>query len=360
MTLLNRLVLSIFTRFTCLALISFSSIYLLIDFFEKVDGFLKYNAGLGLYFLYFLNKTPVILSQLMPFAILMGAFMTLATLARHGELAAMFSSGISLFSITRPILLAAFLVSLGTLVFNEFLLPLHVQKSNQILRRDVQGKEDLNLKLTGVWFREGNSIVNILTAEPKNKTLIGVSVYQVTKDFNLVSSLETKKAVFQNGQWVGESVRLRRFDSLTGGLVGVKTMQEQSLGFSKDPEEFKDIAAKREEKNFRELWILARQLKREGYDAASYEVDMHSRLSTPFACSIMAFLGIPFALRGSRRAGMNLGVVVSAGVGIFYYFINALLMAFGYSSVLPPLVAAWGANVLFFLLGIYLLLSQQN
>jgi lipopolysaccharide export system permease protein len=112
--------------------------------------------------------------------------------------------------------------------------------------------------------------------------------------------------------------------------------------------------------NFRKLWDLSHKLKRQGYDATSYEVDMHLRLSAPFASIITAFLGIPFALRGSRRSGLAMGVVVSVSIGIAYYFINAILVAFGYSSVFPPVVAAWAANTLFFLLGLYLLLSLQK
>lgn len=360
MTLLDRMVLSTFVRFSSLALASFSGIYLLIDFFERVDNFIENHAALNLYFLYFLNKIPVIISQLMPLAILMGAFMTMASLSRHGELTAIFSSGVSLFGVIRPILSLAFLISLATLAFNEYLLPIHVHQTNHIFQHQVKGKRDLTQKLTGVWFREGNAIVNIRVAEPTKKALSGVFVYHVNETFHITSSLEAKQASFLNGAWVGNSVLVRHFDPRTSELLKTEKASGLNLGFSKSPEEFQDVAARREEMNFRKLWGLSRQLKREGYDATSYEVDMHNRLSAPFACIITAFLGIPFALRGSRRSGLALGVVVSIGIGITYYFINAILIAFGYSSVLPPLVAAWGANVLFSLLGLYLLLAKQG
>jgi len=360
MKLLDRMVLSSFIKFSCLALASFGGIYLLIEFFERVDNFLENHAALELYFLYFLNKIPVIVSQLMPLAILMGAFMTMASLSRHGELTAIFSSGVSLFGVIRPILGLALFISFATLAFNEFLLPIHVRQTNYIFQQQVKGKRDLTVKLSGLWFREGNAIINIRVAEPVIKTLSGVHVYRVNESFHITSTLEAKQAVFREGHWIGDSVLVRHFDPLSSELLQSETGPDMDLGFSKNPEEFRDVAARRDEMNFAKLWSLSHQLKKEGYDATSYEVDMHSRLSTPFACLITAFLGIPFALRGSRRSGLALGVVVSVGIGITYYFLNAILVAFGYSAVLPPLVAAWGANVLFSLLGLYLLLSKQG
>jgi lipopolysaccharide export system permease protein len=286
--------------------------------------------------------------------------MTLAALSRHGELTAMYGSGLSLFRLTRPILAAAFLVSLGTLFFNEFLLPIHVQKTNQVFHRQVRNKNDMSLKLSGVWFREKDTIVNIRIAEPVRKRLRGISVYRFNDRFHLIASEETKEAVFQNGQWIGQKVRIRQFDPQTSELRSSIVRPRENLKFTKKPEDFRDIAIEREEMNFRKLWQMSSQLQEEGYDATTYKVDMHSRLSAPFAGIITAFLGIPFALRSSRHAGVPLGVAVSIGVGITYYFVNAVLIAFAYSSVLPPVVGAWGANLLFFLLGLYLLLSKQS
>jgi lipopolysaccharide export system permease protein len=360
MILLNRMVLSIFVKFTGLALASFSGIYLLIEFFEKVDDFLEHSAALNLYVVYFLNKIPIIVTQLMPLAILMGAFMTVASLSRHGELTAMFSSGISLFGVTRPILSMALLISLATLTFNEVLLPIHVQKTNHVFRQQVQGKTDLTLKLGQVWFKEENAIVNIRLANPREKSLYGVFVFKMNEHFQIISNLEADSAIFSDGRWVGNKVQIRRFDPETSDLLSVKVLRNQDLGFRKNPEEFQNVKIQREEMNFQKLWQLSRKLKQEGYDATGYEVDMHTRLSAPFACIIMAFLGVPFALRGSRRTGLAMGVAVSVSIGIAYYFINAILIAFGYSSVLPPVVAAWAANILFFLLGLYLLLSLEK
>jgi len=86
---------------------------------------------------------------------------------------------------------------------------------------------------------------------------------------------------------------------------------------------------------------------------------MYSRLATPFSSLIMAFLGVPFALRGSRRAGVAMGLAIGIGIGMIYFFMQATLTAFGYSGLLPPLMAAWSANLIFFLFGLWLFMTLE-
>jgi len=87
---------------------------------------------------------------------------------------------------------------------------------------------------------------------------------------------------------------------------------------------------------------------------------MHTKLSAPFAAFVMVILGIPFALRSSRSGGMALGIGTSIGIGFAYFVVNAVLLSYGRSNVLPPFVAAWGANFLFALSGIWLGMTIRN
>lgn len=77
MTLIQRYLLTTFTKITSLSLAAFVGIYLLVDFFEKVDDFLEHEAQAHLYLSYFAWKIPLIISQMLPLTILMGTFLTL-------------------------------------------------------------------------------------------------------------------------------------------------------------------------------------------------------------------------------------------------------------------------------------------
>ena len=104
MTLISRYILSTFCRIFSLALAAFIGLYLLVDFFERVDNFIEYGAAAHLYLQYFLYKIPFIAVQVTPLACLLAVFMTLGGFSRSNELTAMHGAGISLLRITLPLL----------------------------------------------------------------------------------------------------------------------------------------------------------------------------------------------------------------------------------------------------------------
>jgi lipopolysaccharide export system permease protein len=143
-------------------------------------------------------------------------------------------------------------------------------------------------------------------------------------------------------------------------IMESQVFPQKEMQLTKKPDDFTETLYKTEQMGFFELRALIEKLQSEGYDARRYKVDMYSRLAHPFACLTMAILGIPFALRKGRGASLSLGVTLSVTIGIIYYILQAMLMALGYASVIPPLAAAWSAVLLFTLIGLWLLLSTWD
>jgi len=360
MTLLNRYILRSFFRVFFLALAAFVGIYLLLDFFDKIDDFIEHQARLPQYLLYFFTEIPLIVSQVTPLAILMAVFMTLGGFSRTNELTAMRSGGVSLWSITAPLLGVSLLAALTILAGNEFFIPLCAKKVNYVLETEVKGKPALESKRDRLWLREGNSILNIRLALPEQQTLRGVSIFQIDDDFRLQTRTDAAQATFDGKQWTLHNVVEFRFDPASTDLTGIEHLKQKKTALAKTPADFRGTEHSNDEMGYRELRNLARKLQAEGYDATRQRVDMQARLAMPFACVIMAFLGIPFALKKGRGTNLAVGVAFSVAIGITFHILQAMLLAFGYSSVIPPLVAGWSADLLFVLFGVWLLLSARE
>lgn len=360
MTLLNRYVLRLFLRLFLLSLAAFSGLFLLIDFFEKIDDFLEHHASLSLCGLYLLNTIPVAAIQVVPMAILLAVFGAIGGLARTNELTAMRGSGISIWRIIRPLLGAALAITLTVMAVNEFLVPLNQKKINHIKRVELKGEQETNFRRDRIWFREGNAIFNIRLSLPEQGLLKGVTIFEFDDRFRLISKQESPLARFANGRWVFEKLTVYRFDPESGMLTENREVSRQTPQLSKKPKDFNEILYKTGQLGFFELRALVGKLQAEGYDARRYKVDLQARLTHPLACLAMAVLGIPFALRKGRGASLALGVTFTVATGIVYYILQAILMALGYSSVIPPFVAAWATLILFTLLGFWLLLSARE
>jgi len=359
-TLIHRYLLTTFAKITALSLASFVGIYLLVDFFEKVDDFLEHEAAIHLYVSYFAWKVPLIVSQVLPLTILMGVFLTVGGFTKSNELTAMRAGGIGLARIVTPFLLAAIVLTGINFVLNEFLVPVGVQRSNHIMRSEVRGKTQMLAKRKDLWFREANSLYHVKLALPESQQLRGISIYQVDDQLRLLSRIEAHSASYQQDHWQANKVVIRQFDPQTRQLTTEQKQAKHPLTLSKTPDDFGTVSGKNEELNFSQLRKISAQMQQEGLDATRYRVDMYSRLSTPFACIIMAFLAIPFALQKSRNVNLSLGISISVLIGISFFIVQSTLIALGYSTVLPPLLAAWSANIIFFLVSIFLLLSTRD
>lgn len=360
MRLVTRYILSHFRRIFLLALGSFVGLFLVVEFFDKVDNFVKHQARLSHYLLYFSASIPQVAVQVAPLAMLLAVFLTVGGLSRTNELTAMRSGGISLWRLTSPLLGLGLLVSLAIVAANETLVPISSSKADQVMQVEVKGRSENLLWRRKIWFRTGNTFVNIQLFDGTSESLTGVSIFKFDSGAHLVSRLDAPRGSFTDGGWLLEEVTERSFAPESGEILRVNHLPSKALSLGKTPDDFRIFQPKTEEMTYRELKSFIRKLRREGYNPTRYRVDLEARLATPFASLIMAFLGIPFALQRGRGTSLAIGVGLSIGIGIAFYLTQATLQAFGYSGVLPPAVAAWGANILFLLGGIWLLLATRE
>lgn len=360
MKLVNRYLLSHFLRILTLTLSSFVGIYLLIDFFEKISDFLDHQATAAQYLSFLLNSIPVIITQVLPLAILMTMVLTLGTLGRTNEITAMRACGLSLWRIIRSLMILALLVSVLQLVVNEQLVPINARNLNQLLDVELKGKAQQSLTQGKIWYRDKGRIVHIVLADPEQKKLQGITVFELDSNSRLAKRLTAPSAVYHQNGWEASSLRMQQFDPRTGDLLKIESKTKQNLQLGRTPDDFKSGVSKNNEMNFQQLLKLVNKLKAEGFDATRQLVDMHSRLATPFTCLIMAFLGVPFALQRGRGSSIAVGIGLSLGIGVIYFILQSLILAFGYSGALPPIVAAWAVNLIFLLVGIWLLLNTQE
>ncbi len=104
MKILSRYLARDFLQNFLLGLGAFTTIYLVVEFFERVNAFLHNRASLEMMISYFLNKIPSIISQVSPAAILLSSLLTLGIMSRHNEIMALKAAGIGLRQIILPVL----------------------------------------------------------------------------------------------------------------------------------------------------------------------------------------------------------------------------------------------------------------
>ena len=111
--------------------------------------------------------------------------------------------------------------------------------------------------------------------------------------------------------------------------------------------------------SFRELKDYIRRLEAAGFQVRKYLVELYSKLSFPLVNLVMVLVAIPFSLqspRGGRLVGIGLAVAIMAG----YLVVHYVALAFARADLLPPLIAAWVANIVFAGIGVSLMLRART
>jgi len=74
---------------------------------------------------------------------------------------------------------------------------------------------------------------------------------------------------------------------------------------------------------------------------------------------IIMLLAIPFAFLVGTRGAVG-GLALGVGIGVVYWAASALAEAIGAAGQLPPVLAGWGAAVVFGFTGIYFFLRMKT
>ncbi len=344
-----------FLRFFFLCLILFLGISLLVDFFDRLDDFIKYAAPASTILRYFLFKAPLLLTQAAPAAALTGALLSLGLLARHREILALKTCGVSLWQIARPLLLSASVLSVGIVVWNEAVVPYSFHKSRQINTEEIKKKTFRGLfHERGFWYHGENVFYHVDHFDSRRNILFGLTIYLLDGHFHVRSLVEIAQAYWQEGRWHFENVEEK---PLSPEEKNSAFNQADGTWLQETPDDFALVDMEAEEFSFQQLRAHIANLQRKGLDTIEYQVDLQLKGAIPFATLVMTLLGIALAIPGARQFALPtaLGCALMGGFG--YWIILALTVSLGHSGVLSPPLAAWSANCATCLLGVFLLLG---
>lgn len=332
-------------------------LYVTVNFFETVDDFITHNADPYDVVRYYLFKIPQIFFLMVPYTVLLATAVLISSLSRHGELTAMRAGGISLLSITSPILLASFFITFLTIICNEYVIPYTNQKYYFIRNVNILKKEPRSIiHENKIWYHsKDDSIWNIEYLDSKTNTFKGIHIYFYEDGQLLTKRLDASQATHNGNYWIFENVFERQFNGLD--QPEVKFFKKAQFKFNERPSDFYRLRLNQKEMSIKSIHRYRQKLRQEGLDATRYDVDFHYKISYPFVCVIMALIGIPFSLKSSRSGGIMFSVGLSAGIGWVYYYFFSMGISLGYEGALPPWLSAWGLNIIAIAIGFHMILT---
>ena len=366
--IVDAYMLSGFLFWFVIVLISFVLIQHIYTFFELIGDMIRNRIGMNtmLHYLFFL--TPKYLYDSTPISVLVAVLVRFGILTKNNEVTAFKASGISVYRLSVPVVLAAMVLSGGLFAFDHFYVP----QANRIQERDrnkIKGKpEQTYLRPEQKWVGTNSGrIYYYKLFDAKENSMLGVSVFEIDeKPFQLMRQISAEKArwepsikqwVFQNG-WrrdlkdEKDLIREKEFDDFKGQTRTFPELVEPPSYFLSEKLQGKQM-------NYQELETYIQDLEHRGFDTTQFRVQYHKKFSTPLFALIMALIAVPFAFASSRGGAMP-AVGVSIFIAIAYIAVNQLFEQMGNLNQLPADVAAWAPDALFALFALYFLARVRS
>ena len=334
------------------------SLYLLIDFFERIDNFMEADQSMDLIAKYFLLKIPFMLDLLQPVFILLAGVITLGILNHNNEFLALKAGGISTLRITRPLLLVACFVSFTSLFLAEWVLPTTYSETQRIWNEEVNHKIPTGILRKGrTYFRGKQGIYTFIKSSQTKNTFTDFAYTGFSKDFDPQLLLTAKKATW-DGQWTLYDGQIKTPVNIAENQYTITVFDITHLALPETPEEFFSPTYQASEQP---ISILLANIFDRKSDSLAAQVDFHSRLSFIFLGIPLIFIGLPVVLIINQKWRQDLTLAIPASCGLAFaawsWWSTAQSMA--KADYLHPIVAAWAMPLIICPLGFWLLKKQE-
>ena len=344
-----------------LGLAIFSFIFLTDKIFELVDLIINKGVPAGKVLLLIIYIYPSFFSITVPMGILMASLMAFGRLSHDNEIIALKSSGINVFKISMPAIIIALLLSVVMVFFNDTILP-RANYAFKSLYFDIIRQRATIIVQEKLFINEFDGyIFYIDEKDDRTSTLKNIIVYVLGKPGTPTYTILAEKG------WIFSEPDSRRIIlRLKNGTIN-EIRETNYSKYTRITFKYYDIdldinrvlsPAAKQERSTREMGVFElykeiKSSKKDNLNMNYYLVELHKKISIPFACLAFTFIGVPLGM-AVRKGGKAIGFGISLALIFIYYLLLVLGEMLGEKGTINQFVALWIPNFTLIIIGIVL------
>jgi lipopolysaccharide export system permease protein len=357
--IIDRYLVREYLAFMGLGLAVAATLFVMVDLLQTLDRYLRLKPPLGYILEHFLYRLPAALHLYLPVVMLVATIFLFLTLGRYHELTALKAAGISLYRVSSPILGLGLAIAIGAGLFQELALPTLNERGEEVDRVKIRGLAPRHLQSRHrLWVRSSDArFYRVELLHPGTNDMFGVTILELDRDFRLTGRLDARRAHWTAAGWELNDGAYREIAA--DGAVQTLPFFSTAVDLNDEMDDFTRIQKPVNAMSFRELRDYIARLEAAGFQIRKHLVELYAKLSFPLVNLVMVLVAIPLALQ-SPRGGRLFGIGLAIGVMAGYLVVHYVALAFARADLLPPLIAAWTANIIFMGIGVSLLLRART
>ena len=351
-----------FLGYLVLITASFMVLVLIFNFFELLTDIVRNRIPLVTVGEYLLNVTPSWFYLFTPLCVLLAVLVTFGLMEKSNEMTAMKATGVSVYRAVLPVLIISALLAGGLFMLEEWYLP-YANKRQETLRNTIKEKPaQTYLRPDRKWiFGQHNTIYYYEFYDPEADQFGSISAFEFDPaTFQITKRIYATQSHWDRDlqEWIFERGWQRSFRG-----AAIQSFEPFNLHefaeLNEPPTYFKKEVHQSQEMNYAELSNYIHDLQQSGFDVVRLRVQLQKKLAFPLITFVMAVLAVPFALSTGRRGALT-GIAVALLIGVVYWVTSGLFEAMGNVNQLPATLAAWAPDVIFSLIGGYMVLKTPS
>ena len=366
MRLLDRYVLQNFVVPFLYSTCGFLAIWLVFDLSDNGHDFIEAHVKLKDLAFFYLTQFPQILVICLPVGLLLALLYSLSRMSRANEVISMLTAGQSLLRVIMPLFIVGALTAAFSMALNYQLAP-HSEEMRKILMDRITKGRDHADEIDQQLFRNRQDARTWLvqTIQKKQNRLKGVDITQQDADGDIVAKWFADSALFTpaDKSWTFTRGKQVFFDK-QGNILSQDTSwlrgSRRITGWSETVWRIYSTNVDPQNLSVPELKeYLANNSDLPAVRLAPFRTHLWYRWAVPFQCLVVIFIAAPLGIVYSRR-----GVLTGVASCIFLFaamgFIEKLFLALGKGDRIPAFVAASTSDILFAIVGCFLLYLRSN
>ena len=345
------------TFFLALSLIVLVAV--VFDISEKIDNFIDRGASVpDIIVKYYLNFIPNFANLFSSLFVFISVIFFTSKMAGKSEFIAVFASGICKVRLLYPYFIGCVIITAFSFILGNYIIP------------DCNKER---LAFEEMYVAKGGQKVSSFNIHRQ----LEPGVYFYIESFNrehgvgLRLSLEKFEGVTlrskltadmmqwdeKNQLWKVKDYCLRTFDD---GKESIETGAVMDTAIRITPEDFFKKNTTVEALNDKELRAYIAEQKLSGTSAViSSEIELYSRMATPFSTFVLTIIGFALSVK-KRRGGMGVNIGIGMLLSFSYILFQRFSTTFALGGLLSPMLAVWVPNIIFALIAIAVFITAAK
>ncbi|MCX8057950.1 MAG: LptF/LptG family permease [Spirochaetes bacterium] len=329
--------------------IFFLIIYVIVEFFDKMNYFIALNIPFKTIILYYLYYSPKIFYMLFPLSILFAVLFIISSMNQNNELLAIYSAGISNLQFTFLLIITVFILTFFIIITQDFYLPKLTKKRlklEEIIFRKNITLDNVNISKRGL----ENNLIFVDIYNNSEKKIINVTIIYFNKNNDIEKQIKSSYAIYDENKQIWNFYNLYLFQFNEGKIISSYYPQKE-IKLKENPEFFSRGITDIDTITLKEAIKNINYYRKFNIIDFENELKFWQKFSLPLGGFIISILAISIGTYLKRNVLIYSLLICLIIFGIFYWITNTF-WNLGRRGFASAFIAAWIGDIIFLFINI--------